>query len=162
MSDVICNTSPIQYLHQLRLLHILRELADEVVVPPAVMQELEAGLAQGIDLPDMASQDWMTIRRKAADLTLPAVTDLGRGEVEVLAMALATPGAVAVLDDRLARRAAASMDIPFTGTLGLLLDAKHVDLVPAVEPILDQLVALRFRLDGDTRALVLRRAGEAP
>lgn len=42
MREVFCNTSPLQYLHQLGLLPVLRTLAERIVVPPAVVQELEA------------------------------------------------------------------------------------------------------------------------
>ncbi len=35
--------------------------------------------------------------------------------------------------------------IPFTGTLGILLDAKTKWLIPEVAPILDQLNELQFR-----------------
>ena len=34
LPEVICNTSPIQYLHQLQLLRILPALAGRVIVPP--------------------------------------------------------------------------------------------------------------------------------
>ncbi len=47
-----------------------------------------------------------------------------------------------------------------TGTLGLLLDAKKIGLIPAVMPLLDQLDRLRFRVSITTRTAVLRLAGE--
>jgi predicted nucleic acid-binding protein len=75
-------------------------------------------------------------------------------------LALEDNEAVAVLDDGLARRVAEMLEIQYTGTLGLLLDAKGANLIPTVEPVLDQLDALRFHLTGDTRAAVLRLAGE--
>lgn len=43
MPEIICNTSPLQYLHQLNVLHVLRELVQTITVPPAVQQELETG-----------------------------------------------------------------------------------------------------------------------
>jgi len=43
LPEVICNTSPLQYLHQLGLLHVLPALAGQVVVPPAVVDELAEG-----------------------------------------------------------------------------------------------------------------------
>ena len=42
------DTSPISYLHQLELLHILRALAGGVIVPPAVVDELAEGLWDAI------------------------------------------------------------------------------------------------------------------
>ncbi len=43
MPEIICDTSPIQYLYQLKLFHILPALAQRVIVPPAVVDELAAG-----------------------------------------------------------------------------------------------------------------------
>jgi predicted nucleic acid-binding protein len=60
--DAICDTSPIQYLHQLGLLHLLPEFYSRIVVPPAVVDELDRGRAIGIDLPDVRALRWMKIR----------------------------------------------------------------------------------------------------
>jgi hypothetical protein len=59
LPEVICNTSPLQYLHQLDLLHLLPPLVGGIVVPPAVQEELAAGLRAGINLPDLSSLDWV-------------------------------------------------------------------------------------------------------
>jgi len=160
LSEVICNTSPIQYLHQLELLRILHALAGQVIVPPAVVDELAEGRALGVNLPDLTALDWVTIRRPVSELAVPLVTDLGPGETEVLMLALESREAIVVLDDALARRVAETFGLRLTGTLGLLLDAKRVGLIPAVSPLLDQLQALRFRVAPHTRAAVLKLAGE--
>ena len=75
-------------------------------------------------------------------------------------LAIEQQNVVAVLDDALARRIADTLELPFTGTLGLLLDAKRAGLVPAVGPLLDRLHALRFRLAPETREVILKLAGE--
>jgi len=162
LPDVICDTSPLQYLYQLDLLHILPALPGQVIVPPAVVEELTVGRAQGISLPDVARLDWVNVRRPASEPALPLVTDLGPGETQVLMLALESRDAVVVLDDALARQVAEMLDIRLTGTLGLLLDAKRAGLVPAVAPLLDKLQLLRFRLAPRTRAAVLKFAGEGP
>jgi len=162
LPEVICNTSPLQYLHQLGLLHILPALAGRVIVPSAVVDELAVGTALGVNLPDPTVLDWVTIQRPASALARPLVTDLGPGETEVLMLALELKDVVVVLDDALARRMAETLGIRLTGTLGLLLDAKRAGLVSAIEPLLDQLEGLRFRLARHTRAAVLKLAGEAP
>lgn len=71
-----------------------------------------------------------------------------------------SPGAVVILDDGVARRAAGLLDIKLTGTLGLLLDARKKGLIPAVKPFLSELDQLRFRVSPATRAAVLKLAGE--
>lgn len=160
MFEIICNTSPFQYLYQLDLLHILPSLAKQVIVPPAVTQELAQGRALGVSLPDLATLDWVTVRRPASETALPLITDMGPGETEVLMLTLESRDAVAVLDDAIARRVAETLRLRLTGTLGLLVDAKRAGLIPAVAPLLDKLDTLRFRLAVHTRFAVLKLAGE--
>ena len=162
MPDVICDTSPLQYLHQLDLLHILPDLSEQLVVPPSVVEELAAGRALGVSLPDVTLLDWMIVRRPTSEPALPLITDLGPGETQVLMLALESHDAIVVLDDALARQVAETSGIRLTGTLGLLLDAKRTGLIVSVAPLLDQLQALRFRLAPHTRAAVLKLAGEEP
>lgn len=149
-----------QYLHQLAQLSLLPALVGRVIVPPAVVAELTVGRMQGMSLPDPTDLEWVTVRRPAGAAVLPLVTDLRPGETEVLALALESPDAVAILDDALARQVAETLGIRLTGTLGVLLNAKRSGLVTAVAPLLDHLQALRFRLAAHTRAAVLKLAGE--
>jgi uncharacterized protein len=160
LREVICNTSPFQYLEGLGLLSILPALAGRIVVPPAVVDELAAGTAKGLSLPDVARLDWVEIRRPRGVAAVPLVLDLGAGETEVLALALEVGEALAILDDGLARCMATALGIAVEGTLGLLVDAKKTGLVKTVVPLLDQLDALRFRIHPRTRAVILRLAGE--
>jgi predicted nucleic acid-binding protein len=98
--DIICNTSPLQYLHQLGFLPLLPALTDNVIVPTAVVKELETGRALRIDLPNVTMLDWVKIKQPVHALALPLVTDLGAGETEVLALVLEHPRAVAILNNK--------------------------------------------------------------
>ena len=161
MPEVISDTSPLQYLHQIGLLQILPALAERIVVSPAVDKELSVGRALGVDLPDLSKLGWVEIRSPSNRPALPFAYDLGPGETETLMLALESPESTALLDDSLARRVAEILKIRFSGTLGLLLDAKGTGLVSAIEPLLARLQALGFRLAPHTRLTILRLAGEA-
>lgn len=161
MLDVICDTSPIQYLYQLEQLHIIPKLANQVFIPSAVVEEIKIGHSLGVNLPKLEELEWVTVRRPISELALPLVSNLGPGETEVLMLALEMREAVAVLDDALAREMAETLDLRLTGTLGLLLDAKKAGLVPALRPLLDKLQSLRFRLAPRTYSAVLALSGES-
>ena len=161
MSEVICNTSPLQYFYQLGMLHVFQVLAGRIIVPPAVVHELAVGRAQGVSLPDPTGFEWITVRPPASTAVLPLVMDLGPGETEVLALALESTDAIVILDDALARQMATTLAIRFRGSLGLLLDAKQAGLVSAIAPLLDQLQALGFHLSAETRNLILDLANES-
>jgi hypothetical protein len=123
LPEVVCNTSPLQYLHQIGQLRILPALAGSI-----------------IDL------NWIQIRAPISVKAASLITDLGPGESQVLMLALETPGSIALLDDGLARRVAIARGIPIKGTLGLLLDAKRAGHITVVKPSLDKLQELGFRL----------------
>ena len=159
MREVVCNTSPLQYLHQADVLNLLPRLYERVFVPAPVVLELEEGLARGVAIPDVRALTWVTIVDPPSPKLLPLVTDLGSGERSALALALARDLTV-ILDDALARRHATLLGIRFTGTLGVLIRAKREGHLPAVRPVLERLEALRFRLDVATRSNALELAGE--
>ena len=162
MSELLCDTTVVQYLHQLGLLHILPALGSPLVLPEAVVTELDQGRERGIDLPDLSALAWLTIRSVSARPPLSRAADLGPGECEVLWLALERANSVAVLDDAAARQQAFECGIRVTGILGLLVDAKRLGLISAVTPLLDELDRLGFYLSARTRTLIVRHAGEAP
>jgi len=161
LTDVISDTSPLQYRHQAGRQERLPALFDRIVVPSAVVEELREGRSCGLDLPDPPSRARMDIRRPEAAAVLPLVIHLGHGEAETLALCLESPRALAIVDDAFARRMAHGLGISLTGTLGALWAAKRKGLPPADAGVLERLDELGFRLASATCADVLQRAGEA-
>jgi predicted nucleic acid-binding protein len=133
LREVISNTSPLQYLHQL-----------------------------GIDLPLLESMDWVSTATPRSLAALPLIAGLGAGEAEVLMLALEHEDAIVLLDDHMARTMAVALRIRVKGTLGILLEAKKAGLIHAVKSYIDHLDSLNFRLSRETRTIVLKMAGEAP
>jgi predicted nucleic acid-binding protein len=161
LPKTICDTSPLQYLYQIGQIDILQGLTSKIVVPPSVLSEIGEGLRLGLELPDLASIKWVGVEQPISQSAVPLVADLGPGETEVLMLALECSDPLVILDDARARRVAETLRIPFTGTLGLLIDAKTAGLVYAVRPLLEKLDSLGFRLSDHTRQAVLKIAGES-
>jgi uncharacterized protein len=156
---VISDTGPLSYLHRLQHLDILRQLYGRVLVPPAVVAELNRGLRLGKDLPDVTTLDWIDLRSPPAH-ALQGMDGLGAGEIEGIALARVMKGSLLILDDAQARRFAASLGLQLTGTVGVLLVAKERALLARVGPELDRLQAFGFRLAPAVRRTVLELAGE--
>jgi uncharacterized protein len=162
MPEVIANTSPLQYLYQISRLDFLPRLYQRVIVPETVADELRRGGDQGIAVPDVDVLPWVTIA-SPNQRTLRAVSEaLGPGERAVIALALESPGALVILDDREARQFAETLDVRCTGTLGVVARAKEEGWIAALRPLVDQLVQSGFFLDPTTRAKVLKLVGETP
>ena len=140
---------------------MLHRIYGAVIVPHAVATELARGRAGGVDLPDPATLRWMTVEAKPSKQVLPVTRHLGPGELDAIGTALERPGSLVLLDDRLAREYANRLGVQYTGTLGVLLRAKHEQLLPAIRQVLDRLRTLGFRLAPTTRAAVLEQAGES-
>lgn len=162
MPEVIADTSPLQYLHRLGLLDLLRQQSGTVTVPEAVVREMKAGAAQGADVPDISTAPWIQVEAVTGGSLQQVATSLGRGEREVIALALAKPDPLVILDDAEARREAQRLSVRFTGVLGILLKARQNGNVGQVAPLLDDLQRYGFYLDAGTRTDVLQLAGESP
>jgi len=77
--EAICDTSPIQYLHQIGFLHLLRDFYTRTLIPPAVVDELERGRAMGIDLPEVRALSWIKIQSPEGLDQVPTAADLDAG-----------------------------------------------------------------------------------
>lgn len=160
MAIIIADTSPLQYLFQLGLLDLLRELYGAVMVPEDVRDELLVGRSLGVDVPDPADFAWITLRPTTTHPAIETFEDLGAGERAALSLALELGDVVVILDDAAARAAAATLNISTTGTLGVLLLAKERGLVTSVANVLDALEQRGFRIAPALLTRVLAIAGE--
>ena len=90
MLEAITNISPLLYLHRIGTLNWLRELFGAIVVPSAVVRELQDGRERGYDVPDPADHAWLQMAAPAVVPSEWLALDLGPGELAVLALGLAT------------------------------------------------------------------------
>jgi uncharacterized protein len=159
-TKVIVNTSPLLYLHQVGHLQLLQQLYGTIIVPPAVLQELEVGKLQGVDVPEINSIEWIQTRPVACATLIPAVIDLGQGEAEVLALGLETTNSLLIFDDQLARRIADLYKLKYTGTLGILVKARQAGYLASVAPVIVRLQSQGMWLTDKIINDVLKLAGE--
>lgn len=89
-----------------------------------------------------------------------AAWDLGSGESAVLSWAYENAAWTAIIDDLAARRCARALNIANTGTVGVLLAAKHEGIIPQVSSLLDELVRAGLRINDELILKARRLAGE--
>lgn len=157
---VICNATPIISLASIEQLHLLRLLYTEVLIPPAVRAEISAGSAGRPGYRELNRADWIRtvslLDPRRADL----LSDLDRGEAEVLALAQELNADLVIVDERLGRRHATRLGFPLTGTLGVLLKAKAQGYLHEVKSLIVRLQAGGIRLDDFLVEEALQLAGE--
>jgi predicted nucleic acid-binding protein len=159
---VVVNTTPLVALSLVGQIDLLRLLYAQVLIPPAVQAEILAGGPAGIGVADLRRADWIRVAElrdpRRVDLLL---TDLDRGEAEVIVLAQETNADLVIIDERLARWHAARLGLILTGTLGVLLRAKSQGHITVVKPLLEQLREGGIWLSEQVVAEVLRLAQEA-
>lgn len=129
-------------------------------MPEAVSHELAEGRLHGVDLPNIESITGFTVKIVNVGQRIALPTSLGSGEQEVLSLAAASPDCLVLLDDALAREHARKLGLRLTGTLGILLKAKHAGLLIEIQTALDKLKDKGFRIDQKTYTAVLNLAQE--
>ena len=129
MRDAVFDTSVLQYLHRLRLMHFLPRIFDRIFVPPAVIRELENGRRIGIDVPTCHDYAWIDFRAPSKPAFIFFQSGLGAGEAEVLRLCLEINGSIAILDDRTARREAKQREIDVMGTVSIIIKLKDCGAV---------------------------------
>ena len=104
------NASPLILLAEIGRQHLLNQLAEEVVVPDAVVKEIEAGPHDDAARLFLSSSPLRTVPVTADPIVL--AWDLGAGETAVLSFAIRNPGWRVVIDDGAARRCATALGAP--------------------------------------------------
>ena len=160
MPEVVCNTTPLQYLHQADVLWILPVLYGKILIPRAVADEIGAGLNARVRLPDITSLDWIEVR-EVHGTPWPVPRDIHRGEAEVIALAGSLSESKMILDDLAARKHARLLGLKFTGSLGVLLTAKKTGLLNAVMPVVERMELSGFRISEAARKEFKDLAGES-
>lgn len=138
MADrIVINTGPLVALARGGALPVGAALPYEFLCPAEVRAELDAGAARGH--PDVRAP-WLCVVALAAPLDPVATATLDLGEAAVIQLALEQRVPTVCLDDWKGRRAASAAGLRVTGSLGLLVRAKSLGLVPAVAPIVAAIV----------------------
>src|SRR4028118_308979 len=156
---VVSNTSPISNLAAIGQLELLQQLYGNIIIPPAVYQELiNSGDAEPATLA-VQTLDWIQTQPVSDRVLLETLqTNLDPGEAEAITLAVEINAERLIIDERRGRNEAIQLGLQVTGILGIALAAKQEGLIPLVQPILDDLRANTFWIRDALYAEVLRLA----
>jgi predicted nucleic acid-binding protein len=141
---VVSDTSAITNLAAINQLRLLPLLYQQVIIPEAVYRELV-----DIDPPvpgsaEVEAASWLEVKlvsnREVVD-RLQNEVRLDPGESEAIALALELGANLLLIDERRGRAEADRLGIRITGLLGILVEAKRKNLIGAVKPLMDALIA---------------------
>ena len=140
---------------------IIRQMYDEVVTQGnnrAGAPELAAACAsEAVRIVEIADRHLIDQVRHGAS----GIAEVSDVDMRVIALAIEQQATV-LSDDASLRLLATMHGVPVIGSIGILIRARLDGAIPALKPLLDQLIASGFRLDphGQVYQDALRRAGE--
>jgi predicted nucleic acid-binding protein len=156
------DSSPLILFAGIGRFELLREIYGEILVPPAVWDEVVVHGAGRPGMAEVLSASWIH-RRVTHDLELVRMlkADAGAGEAEAIALAarLDEPAAL-LLDDRRGRRIARRLGLTVVGSAGALGLAKDLGLISAIAPLLENLRSAGLYLSDDAARELLIEMGE--
>ena len=134
---------------------------DDIWIPEAVKNELQAGRSKGYDVPSPDDYSWLNIVNPKSTPSEWLALDLGAGEIAAMALALENSDRVVLLDDMLARRTAQTAGLQVWGTLKVLLEAKSQNLIEKIEPHVAKLSDSGMWVSAEVKQRILTLAGES-
>lgn len=161
MKRWVIDTGPLLFLAKLDRLQLLQHDADEVLIPPAVLDEVSVWQDEAAKSIERATLTWLRVQEVTNLYALTmALADLDRGEAEVVALAQEVQAERVVLDDLDARRFARRVGCSSIGTLGLLLAAKLRGEIPSLKIEIDRLQQQGFWASQALVEAILKAADE--
>ncbi|MGB7556491.1 MAG: DUF3368 domain-containing protein [Candidatus Korobacteraceae bacterium] len=160
--DRCLDTSPILNLARIGRLELLASLYKQVLIPPAVFEELAIPRDATLPVIDVASVSWIILETpRDQDRVQELRDDLDAGEAEAIVLAVERQADLLIVDERRGRRIAQALGLRITGLLGVLADAKRAGLIDSIKPVLDELIQnAKFWIGPELYREVLAELGE--
>jgi predicted nucleic acid-binding protein len=159
-SAAVVNSSPLIYLAQAGLFHLLKIAGAPVFIPGVVSEEILRRGKSDVTARAIEAADWLELVEVQGLPPEILSWNLGPGESSGLAWALANPGCRAVIDDLEGRRCAESLGVPLRGTLGLVLRARRQGVIDEARPVVEKLRVAGMYLSDRVMDAALAEVGE--
>lgn len=157
MHKIIANTTPIIALAEINQLDLLEKLYGTILIPQAVYDEIKTEHIRN----QVQNASWIQIKAVSDNSQRDIFNArLHAGEVEVIILSKEIGADLAIIDDNTAKKTAKYLEIPVTGTLGVLLRAKREGYIDRVSPLLEELVLNGFYISDEIRKYALEAAKE--
>ncbi len=147
---IICDTSCLLVLEEIKKLDILREIFTEIITTPQVEKEFEYPLPEWIRIQQVSNYQ--------KQIELLALLDLG--EASAIALAFETPNSILIIDEKKGRLVAKDLNLKIIGTLRVILLAKQKGILKSVKETIRELKENGFWLSEKIVNKILSEADE--
>ncbi|MHB9101611.1 MAG: DUF3368 domain-containing protein [Sulfuricella sp.] len=126
---VFSNTTPLIALAGINRLDLLHGVFGRIHLAQEVVDECAAG--GKILVPELTKLPWVEIVQSTHPILPSLLLDLDMGELHTLDMAKKLRADRVIIDERIGRNLAEYIGLSVIGTLGVLLKAKQLGLIPS-------------------------------
>jgi len=147
---IISDASCLIFLEKINELELLHQLFGTIITTEEVAAEFGSPLPEWIHIKEATNKAYQVIIEASVD----------KGEASAIALAVEYSDCLIIIDDLKARKFARHLNLNVTGTLGLIVDAKHMGIITSVEPIIAKVKNTNFRITEKLRTLILKNANE--
>ncbi len=142
MQTVVCDSSVLIHLANIRRLYLLKDFYEKILIPPAVWREVveEGKEKDEVKLVKEAYSSGWTVIEAPANKPLVKLLEryLHPGEAETIALAV-EESALILIDESEGRRIADIYGLQKTGIIGILIMAKLKKKISSIQKELDKL-----------------------
>ena len=141
---VISDSTPLITFMKLGRLDLLHKMFSDVLIPQAVFQELTVNELYSDEAEMIKSSDYIkvvSVQNTEHVMILQRATGLDRGESEAIVYADETKANLLLMDEAAGRKVAQNMNLPISGSIGVLIKAFKTGLlsVDEAEDVFDKL-----------------------
>lgn len=147
---IISDTSCLIALSKIDKLHLLKEIYNEIIITIEVLEEFGEKLPEWILVSDA--------KNKTKQEELQKILD--KGEASSITLALELENSTLIIDEFKGRKIAHSYDLKIIGTVGVILIAGQMGLIPDVIATLLKLANKGFRLSDQLIQTLIDNYGE--
>jgi len=147
---IISDTSCLIILSNINELDLLRKVYGEITTTSIIAEEFNDPLPEWISIHDIKDSHSQKILE----------TQIDRGEASAIALALEIPDSLIILDDFKGRKVAVKLGLKITGTIGVIIKAKLLGIIPSIKPLFLKIRLTNFRLSDEIEKQALIAAGE--
>jgi len=147
---IISDTSCFIILTNIGELDLLKKVYGKIVTTTDIASEF------GEKLPDWV--EVLIVKDKLRQQLLEMQID--KGESSAITLALETSENTLIIDDYKARKVAEQLGLNFTGTIGVIIKAKHLGIIDSIKPYIERIRETNFRISTELEIKALQEANE--
>ncbi len=147
---IISDTSVLILLNKIGEIDLLNKVYETILTTPEVVEEFGESLPSWIKIRKVSNKKYQRLLETQVDY----------GEASTIALALELEDTLLLLDDLKARKLAKSLNLKFTGTLGVIHKAKQMSIIKKVKPFIDKLLSTGFRISNNIIDEILKLNNE--